>query len=75
MNPVSPLIHLVDDDDAVRDALALLVGSVGLRVAAWKHPQDFLDRFEKFELVPGTKVRHLPGFALRTLAALPIRCA
>jgi cytochrome P450 len=34
-----------------------------------------LDRFEKFELVPGTKIRHLPGIALRTLAALPIRCA
>ena len=47
MNPVSPLVHLVDDDDAVRDALALLVGSVGLRVAAWKHPQEFLDRFDR----------------------------
>jgi FixJ family two-component response regulator len=47
MNPVSPLIHLVDDDDAVRDALALLIGSVGLRVAGWKHPQEFLDRFDR----------------------------
>ena len=47
MNPVSPLIHLVDDDDAVREALALLIGSVGLRVAGWKHPQDFLDRFDR----------------------------
>ncbi len=32
-----------------------------------------LDRFERFELVPGTPLRHLPGIALRTLAALPIR--
>ncbi|MEZ4331666.1 MAG: cytochrome P450 [Myxococcota bacterium] len=32
-----------------------------------------LDRFERFELVPGTALRHLPGIALRTLAALPIR--
>ena len=47
MNPVSPLIHLVDDDDAVREALALLIGSVGLRVVGWKHPQDFLDRFDR----------------------------
>ena len=47
MNPVSPLIHLVDDDDAVRDALALLVGSVGLRVASWKQPQEFLERFDR----------------------------
>lgn len=32
-----------------------------------------LDRFERFELLPGTVIRHLPGIALRTLAALPIR--
>lgn len=32
-----------------------------------------LDVFERFELVPGTRLRHLPGIALRTLAALPIR--
>jgi len=42
MNPVSPLVHVVDDDDAVRDALALLIGTVGLRVAGWKDPQAFL---------------------------------
>jgi two-component system, LuxR family, response regulator FixJ len=47
MNTVSPLIHLVDDDDAVREALALLVGSVGLRVAAWRHPLEFLERFDR----------------------------
>ena len=38
----SPLIHLVDDDAAVRDALALLIGTVGLRVQAWADPQAFL---------------------------------
>jgi len=47
MNFVSPLIHVVDDDDAVRQSLALLIGTVGLRVAQWKHPQDFLDRFDR----------------------------
>jgi FixJ family two-component response regulator len=43
---MSPLIHLVDDDDAVRASLALLIGTVGLRVAAWPHPQAFLDGFD-----------------------------
>ena len=47
MNPVSPLIHLVDDDDAVRESLALLIGTMGLRVTQWKHPQAFLDGFER----------------------------
>ena len=43
---MSPLIHLVDDDAAVRDALSLLIGTVGLRVQAWGDPQAFLDGFE-----------------------------
>ncbi|MEO8409951.1 MAG: response regulator [Propionivibrio sp.] len=47
MNLVSPLINLVDDDAAVRDSLALLLGTVGLRVAAWKDPQEFLAGFER----------------------------
>ena len=41
----SPLVHLVDDDAGVRDALARLIASVGLRVQPWDDPQAFLDRF------------------------------
>ena len=47
MNPVSPLIQVVDDDDAVRDGLSLLLGTVGLRVAAWKDPQAFLSGLDR----------------------------
>jgi FixJ family two-component response regulator len=47
VNPISPLIHLVDDDDAVRESLALLLGTVGLRVATWSHPQAFLEGFDR----------------------------
>ena len=47
MNPVSPLVHVVDDDDAVRESLALLIGTVGLRVAGWKQPQEFLAGFDR----------------------------
>ncbi len=42
----SPLVHLVDDDEAVRASLSLLIGTVGLRVQAWADPQDFLAQFE-----------------------------
>jgi FixJ family two-component response regulator len=47
MQPISPLIHLVDDDEAVRESLALLIGTVGLRVAQWPHPQAFLDEHDR----------------------------
>ena len=45
--PTSPVIHLVDDDAAVRDGLALLISTVGLRVQAWADPQAFLQGFER----------------------------
>ncbi|WP_336729365.1 response regulator transcription factor [Achromobacter ruhlandii] len=38
----SPLVYLVDDDDAVRDALALLLRTVGLRSEGHADPQRFL---------------------------------
>ena len=49
----SPLIHLVDDDAAVRHALALLIGTVGLRVQEWADPQAFLAAFEPAAAPPG----------------------
>ena len=45
--PLSPLIHLIDDDGAVRSGLALLIGTVGLRVQAWADPQSFMDGFDR----------------------------
>ena len=45
--PLSPLIHLVDDDEAVRNSLALLIGTVGLRVQSWADPQAFLAGFDR----------------------------
>lgn len=44
---LSPLIHLVDDDAAVRSALALLIGTVGLRVQGWGDPEHFLAEFDR----------------------------
>lgn len=43
----SPTVHLVDDDAAVRDSLALLIGTVGLRVQTWADPQSFLAAFDR----------------------------
>ena len=44
---LSPTVHLIDDDEAVRDSLALLIGTVGLRVVAWADPRTFLAGFER----------------------------
>jgi FixJ family two-component response regulator len=45
--PLSPLIHLIDDDEAVRAALALLIGTVGLRVQTWGDPLAFVSQFDR----------------------------
>lgn len=37
--------------------------------------EGLLETFDHFEFQPGTTLRHLPGLALRTLEALPIRYA
>lgn len=47
MTSLSPTVHLIDDDAAVRDSLALLIGTVGLRVTTWADPQAFLAGFDR----------------------------
>src|SRR5574343_513188 len=42
----APLIYLVADDNAVRDALALLLRSVGLRSPGFADPAAFLAAYE-----------------------------
>jgi len=41
-----PLVYLVDDDEAVRDALGMLFKSVGLTFEAYASAVDFLERFD-----------------------------
>jgi two-component system response regulator FixJ len=59
----SPLIHLIDDDDAVRDALALLIGTVGLRVQAWADPLAFLAQFDRREIGAIVLDVRMPGIS------------
>lgn len=66
-DPVSPIVHLVDDDEAVRDALALLISTVGLRVARWDDPIGFLERFDRTSIgavVLDVRMPVLSGLAL-----------
>ncbi|MDA7415134.1 response regulator [Xenophilus arseniciresistens] len=59
----SPLIHLIDDDAAVRDSLALLIGTVGLRVQTWADPQDFLAQFDRREIGAIVLDVRMPGIS------------
>ena len=41
-----PIIFVIDDDDAVRDALATLLEAAGYRVAGFGSPGQFLDALQ-----------------------------
>jgi len=60
---LSPLIHLVDDDEAVRDALALLISTVGLRVQPWADPERFLAEFDRHSLGAVVLDMRMPGIS------------
>ena len=42
----NPTVYIVDDDAVVRDALKLLMESVGLQVATFASAQEYLDQFD-----------------------------
>ena len=42
-------VHLVDDDQAVREALTLLLETVGIKVRSFSSPETFLARLEGLE--------------------------
>ncbi len=46
MSQSEQTVHIVDDDDAVRDALELLIQSVGLPVETWSSATEFLEDFD-----------------------------
>ena len=69
--PLSPLIHLIDDDAAVRDGLALLISTVGLRVMAWADPQSFMAEFDRQSIGAIVLDVRMPGISgLTVLDAL-----
>ena len=45
-SPESPLIYLVDDDEAVRDSLGMLFKSIGLAHEAYASALDFLQHYD-----------------------------
>ena len=70
---LSPLIHLIDDDQAVRDGLSLLISTVGLRVQPWPDPQAFMTSFDRDTIGAIVLDVRMPGISgltvLETLVA------
>lgn len=46
MKPSDPVVFVVDDDEAVRDSLSMLMRSVGLAVETYAAASEFLERFD-----------------------------
>ena len=44
--PRTPLVHLVDDEFAVRDSLTLLLESLGQSVRSFESAEDFLENYD-----------------------------
>jgi FixJ family two-component response regulator len=73
-------VFIVDDNDGVRDSIAELVDSVGLRYATFASAQQFLDGFDPEArgcLVLDVRMAHMSGPALQDRltamgAAIPI---
>lgn len=64
---LSPLIHLLDDDAAVRQSLSLLISTVGLRVQTWADPQQFLESFDRQSIGALILDVRMPGISGLTL--------
>lgn len=47
MKERKPLVYVVDDDDAVRSAIRLLLKSVGLPVTQFASPEEFLTAYDE----------------------------
>jgi two-component system response regulator FixJ len=45
----SPMVHVVDDDEAVLDSVGMLLDSIGLINTCYKDAQEFLDAYSETE--------------------------
>jgi len=73
MASMTPTIFVIDDDPAVRDSLALLIGTQGLRVQTFEHAEAFLEKFRPDEigcLVLDIRMPQTSGLALQDMLNL-----
>lgn len=75
------VVHVIDDDDAIRDSLTFMLQASGHRVRAYESAEKFLEQADTFEhgwIVTDVRMPGMSGLDLlrtlrmRGLAALPV---
>ena len=64
------IVYLIDDDEAVRSALSLLLETLGLQVAAFADPENFLATVASLEpgcIVLDIRMPHISGLRLQQM--------
>jgi len=70
MKEPSPVVYVIDDDEAVRSSLRLLLKSVGLVPEAFASARDFLDKYDPAQpgcLVLDVRMPEMSGLELQEL--------
>jgi len=65
--PNDPVVHVIDDDDAVRDSLDFVFDTAGLPVLTWESAAAFLDGFDAAEagcIVTDVRMPDMTGLEL-----------
>lgn len=66
MSP-EPTVHVIDDDDAVRDSLEFMLDAAGLRVCCWESAVAFLDGLDRLDhgcIVTDVRMPEMTGLDL-----------
>lgn len=69
---IEPVVHIVDDDEAVRQAVSMLVRSCGRNVETYGSAEDFLDGYDASRpgcLVLDVRMPGISGLSLQEMLA------
>ena len=65
--PIEPVVHVIDDDEAVRDSLEFMLDSAGFAVRAWDSAVAFLDALDGLDhgcIVTDVRMPDMTGLEL-----------
>ena len=75
--PANPVVHIVDDDEAVRQSLAFMLSSAGLPVRVYESAKAFLDGLDATQcgcLITDVRMPEISGLELLHRIKGRVRC-